>query len=83
MVDLDAGEYLLHLLLEAGPFQYDAMGNAIQLSWADIAAYSRMTGELNEPWEARLIFRMSGAYIKGTKEGTDPFSIAPLERLEP
>jgi len=33
-----------------------------------------------EPWEAKLLRKMSEAFVSGMNEGTSPFSIPPADR---
>jgi len=79
-VELDAGEYLLNILIEAGPIKSGPMGGFQSLDWVDIAAYASLTMDTIEPWEASLIKKMSDAFVTGMNEGTSPFSIPPDQR---
>jgi len=78
-VELEAGNYLLEMLMEAGPFGSGDMGNRA-LTWPDITAY--LTGypcEV-EHYERALLIKMSAAFVAGMDEGTSPFSIPPADR---
>jgi hypothetical protein len=79
-VDLDAGEYLLNVLMEAGAIKSAAMGGFLALDWVDLAAYASLTMADIEPWEAKLLRKMSEAFVSGMNEGTSPFSIPPADR---
>ena len=79
-MDVEAGAYLLHMLMEAGPVKSAPMGGAMALDWVDLQAYISMTVGDVDGWEASLLRRMSQAYAVGLQEGASPFSIAPAER---
>lgn len=49
------------------------------LSWADVDAYSRATGELTEPWERKALHRLSEIYVAEVRS-KDGFRIPPVER---
>jgi len=70
----------MELLMDAGPIKSGAMGGVEALDWVDLAAYTSLTMERVEPWEASLLRRMSQAYAAGLEEGKSPFSIAPVDR---
>lgn len=72
---LDAGAYLFAAFLEAG--KVSVTYGAGPLTWAEIDAYSRQTGEISTPFEARTLRRMSEAYLGGKTAGEDPLSIEP------
>jgi hypothetical protein len=79
-VELDAGEYLLNLLMEAGPIKSQPMGGFQALDWVDFAAYASLTMADLEPWEATILRKMSEAFVTGMNEGASPFSIPPADR---
>lgn len=53
--------YLTDWLFEIGPIIPTGMGVA-RIDWRDIAAWADMMGVIPEPWEARLLRRLSGDY---------------------
>jgi hypothetical protein len=79
-VELDAGEYLLNTLMEVGAIKSAAMGGFLALDWVDLAAYASLTMADIEPWEAKLLRKMSEAFVSGLNEGASPFSIPPADR---
>lgn len=79
-VELDAGEYLLNMLIEAGPIKSAPMGGVQSLDWVDLAAYASLAATDLEPWEAALLRKMSDAFVLGMNEGASPFSIPPADR---
>jgi hypothetical protein len=79
-VELDAGEYLLDILMEAGPSKSSPMGGAEALDWRDLQAYDSFSAGMMEHWEALLVIQMSAAFVRGLDEGKSPFSKSPLER---
>jgi hypothetical protein len=80
LVTLDAGEYLLDALMDAGPTKSAPMGGVQSLDWVDLAAYASLAMPDLEPWEASLLNKMSAAFVAGMNEGTSPFSIPPADR---
>lgn len=72
---VDAGGYLVRAFQEIGRL---SIGFSLApLTWAEIDAYARLTGEIKEPFEAKIIRRMSEAYLEGFRAGEDEFSIPP------
>jgi hypothetical protein len=54
--------YLVGALMEAGPTSAAGMGE-VPLTWADLLAYQQGTAQHFQPWELRLIRRLSGEYL--------------------
>jgi hypothetical protein len=79
-VELNTGQYLFIMLMDAGPIKSGAMGGHMALDWVDLHAYVSLTAGSLDEWEASLIMEMSQAYASGMSEGTSPFSKAPIER---
>jgi hypothetical protein len=79
-VELDAGEYLLSILMEAGPIKAGPMGGPSALDWGDLRNYDYFSAGGIEHWEAKLLIRMSEAFVSGMNEGESSFSIAPADR---
>tara|TARA_R110000744_G_scaffold151628_4_gene265198 strand:+ start:4918 stop:5178 length:261 start_codon:yes stop_codon:yes gene_type:complete len=82
MVQLDAGEYLLEMLMDAGPVKQMAMGGVGALGWGDLLPYFNLTYPEVEGWEARWIIGMSEAFAKGMDEGKSLASKAPMDRQQ-
>jgi hypothetical protein len=80
LVELDAGEYLLQTLMEAGPIKSQPMGGFAAINWSDLRDYDHFLAGGMEQWEALLLIQMSGAFVTGMNEGASPFSIAPADR---
>ena len=72
--DIDGGEYIKDAFVALG-MQRDGV-----LSWSEIHAYSQLTGNLSDPWEAETVRSMSIAYLDGLNTGEDPLAIPPMER---
>lgn len=49
------------------------------IPWAEIDAYSRLTGWAFDHWEAGMVHSMSLEYLAGLALGEDPFAYAPYE----
>jgi hypothetical protein len=79
-VELVAGEYLLNMLMEAGPIKSAPMGGPIALSWGDLRDYDHFSISPIDHWEASLLIEMSVAFVSGMNEGVSPFSIPPADR---
>lgn len=79
MPEIEAGEYLLEALFEAGPVKSNGFGPAA-LTVTDAAEYGRVMGTLVEPWEFRLLHLMSAAFLDGYRSGADPLAIQPMDR---
>ena len=75
------GAYLLDALFTVGPSEWQG-GEERPISWAELAAYAKATGDVQEPWELRAIMAMSRAYIRGKREGVNVHCIAPVDREE-
>jgi len=61
--DIDpALTYLIGWLMEAGPMSAAGIG-PVPLTWLDLDAWQRCTGVRVQPWEARLLRRLSGDYL--------------------
>jgi hypothetical protein len=71
--DLKAGEYLYETFIELGLAKE---GNAAlrPIDWSEIDAFMRCTGDIETPWEAKLIRRMSQEYVMQRTHGSDPFA---------
>lgn len=73
---IDAGLYLFDAFFQAG--LADSSANGLQaLAWSEIHAFSKLTGDITEAWEAKLLRAMSKEYIEGRKIGDDPLGIEP------
>ena len=79
-VELGAGEYLLSILMDAGPIKSAPMGGPVPLSWGDLRDYDHFSISPIEYWEASLLIEMSAAFVAGMNEGVSPFSIPPADR---
>lgn len=53
------------------------MGGIHPLSWAEIDAFSRISGHNLEPWEARQLRVCSVAYVQGYHLGQQPMKVSP------
>lgn len=69
--ELDAGEYLVSHLWDAGPVMHGAAG-AVPLSQSEIRAWQDNTGNELQPWEVRLLRRLSADYISASKAAEKP-----------
>ncbi|MBG6222802.1 MULTISPECIES: hypothetical protein [unclassified Janthinobacterium] len=62
MPPVDCGQHLLGYLYEFGPAMAGGMG-AVPVTFAEMAAWQLATGVDLEPWEARLLRRLSADYV--------------------
>ena len=63
-------------LTELGLVGSNGMG-AVPLSWAEIASWRQLTGVPIEPWEARLLRRLSAAYLAESRAAESETSPPP------
>ena len=68
--------YLVNALMEAGPTTAAGMGE-VPLTWADLMAYQSGAGRDFQPWELRLIRRLSGEYLSESMRAKAPDARAP------
>ena len=62
MPPLEWGDYLIGYLFEFGPTMAAGMGSG-PLTGAEILAWQELMGIEFEPWEARLLRRLSNEYV--------------------
>jgi len=74
--------YLCEHLFDAGPVSVGGMG-AVALTYADLQAWSQMTGTPVEPWEAQTLRAMSRAYVAEARAAEDPTRPPPWAMPEP
>lgn len=77
---LEVGSHLITHLFEVGPVSV-GMGSASPISWVDLAAWQEQTGVELQPWEARLVRRLSREYASETQRAQDPAAASPLAIL--
>lgn len=65
--------------MRLGPIKSDGMGPR-SADWLEIDAFARLTGQIEEPWEAEALHAMCAAYLEEIKGGEDPLRAAPVER---
>lgn len=68
--------YLLEYLFEVGPTVSTGMGPAI-IGWRDLQAWQEMVGIDLEPWEARMLRKLSSAYLSQSLKSEKPDCPAP------
>lgn len=71
MPPLDCGHHLLGYLYEFGPAMAGGMG-AAPVTFAEMAAWQLATGVDLEPWEARLLRRLSSDYVAESHQASKP-----------
>lgn len=71
--------YLAEAMMRLGPIKSDGMGPR-SADWPEIDAFARLTGRIEEPWEAEALHAMCAAYLEEIKGGEDPLRVAPVER---
>lgn len=62
MPPVEGGEYLLGYLWEVGPVMPGGMG-AVVLSWQELRAWQESIGFELDPWESRILRRLSRDYL--------------------
>lgn len=68
--------YIVTWLLEVGPTVPAGMGSG-PIGWRDIEAWSALTGTGIQPWEARLLRRLSGDFLSQSHKAEKPDCPAP------
>lgn len=68
--------YITEWLLEIGPTVPTGMGSG-PIGWRDMEAWSSLTGSGLQPWEARLIRRLSLEFLAWTHKAEKPDCPAP------
>lgn len=63
MPEVQLGSYLLSYFLDVGPVEQSGMGDTV-LSHQELRAYQDNIGIRLQPWEIRLIRRLSGEYLR-------------------
>lgn len=76
MPDPGPAAYLVDWLFDAGPVSPGGMGPGV-LAWADMSTWARINGIALQPWEARTLRHLSGAYIAASREGEAHDAPAP------
>ena len=64
------GEYLWAWFQELSSGRGNNGFGVLPLSWADMAAWARLTGNLPEPWETAILRSMDGAFLAVWHEET-------------
>ena len=72
------GAYLFEHLLSLDICQ-QTMEGMVPLPWAELQAYGAVNGLVR--WEMKALRDMSRSWIKGHKEGENPFSKDPDKRI--
>ena len=73
--------YITDWLFDCGPVVSGGMGMA-RLEWQDIRAWLEIAGLTLEPWEGRLIRRLSGEYLSMSLDAKDEACPAPFVDLK-
>jgi hypothetical protein len=76
--------HMIERLVEIGLTESNGMG-AVPIGWATIDAWQRCTGIELDPWEAKLLRRLSAAYVVESRRAEDetcspPFHTGPDRR---
>jgi len=83
--DVEGFEYLTAALIEAGLVGQGGMGLA-PISWAELDAFARRTGNVYTDWDIGIIRQMSGEYTKwhatGSKQGDIAEEVPYIEKNE-
>lgn len=68
--------WVVDYLMEIGPFVSAGMGPG-PIGWRDIAAWQEISGIDLQPWEGRLIRRLSAEYLGMLQDAKKPECPAP------
>jgi hypothetical protein len=64
---LSGGHYLIDYLMEAGPISAAGMGPVV-LTWPELNAWVERTGVDLQPWESRMVRRLSADYLTQSRK---------------
>jgi len=70
---------------EAGPLEYiwnNISEAGLLTSWTEIKAWSELTGNYLETWEAALIWKISNAYLNQFQKSADMLCPCPIEKAQ-
>jgi hypothetical protein len=81
MPPLEWGDYLIEYLFELGPTMPAGMGSG-PLTPSEIEAAQRLLGVQFQPWEARLLMRLSREYLGESHKATEQNAPAPWQDQE-
>lgn len=68
---LTAGAHLIEILFEIGPVRYLGMGGAVSIDEQDVHAWQCNQGVALNPWENRVIRRLSRDYAYMLGQASD------------
>lgn len=77
MPPIGAGEYLVQYLFEAGPTMPGGMG-AAPLTFSELECWQRQVGVDLDPWEVRIVRRLSLEYCAESQAATKPDAPPPF-----
>lgn len=78
MPSIRAGEYLVHYLFEAGPTMPGGMGPA-PLTFVELESWQRQAAIDLDPWEVRLVRRLSVEYCAESQAASKPDAPPPFK----
>jgi hypothetical protein len=79
MPPLDSAEYLIAYLFEIGPAAVAGMGIA-PIAHVEMRAWSELTGIDLQPWEVRILRRLSRDYVVESQRATKSDCPAPWQK---
>jgi hypothetical protein len=74
--------HLVTYLMEIGPVEPAGVDNA-PVSWPTMESWQRQTGVTLEPWQAKLIRRLSIEYLAEMRRAREPDCPAPWGGMTP
>lgn len=72
-------QYLIDDLFEVGPVMPGGFGPAV-LTHGEIRAWLQNAGMVRQPWEISMLRRLSGEFIKASRDAERPDSLPPFSR---
>jgi hypothetical protein len=73
--------HLLEYFWDVGPTIHGSMGESA-VDWPQIESWQRQTGIELQPWQVRLLRRLSGEYLAESQKATKPNYPAPWKPEE-
>ena len=71
-----SSDHHIQTLMDLGPVEVAGM-DRVPITWPTIAAYSMFSGTHLEPWEAKMIRRLSADWLSASREAEEPDAAPP------
>lgn len=79
VVFIPDAQYLIDACEDAGFVGQGPEGMIVPLTWGEIRDYLSVIDAVSTEWEARMLRKISIAYVDGYRHGAHPASISPVQ----